>query len=99
MATNYVLTDFENARPRNLELLSHHPFTVVVFVGAIQAKIPFDLAAAMQQLGEKGRYIKIAGSGKNALDFHLAFYVGELAACRTRRRRKSSSVPRGTVGV
>jgi len=80
LATNYVLIDFENVRPKNLEILSSHPFTVFVFVGASQAKIPFDLAAAMQQLGEKARYIKTGGSGHNALDFHLAFYVGELAA-------------------
>lgn len=79
MPTNYVLIDFENVRPNNLELLSKHPFKVFVFVGANQAKIPYDLAAAMQQLGKDGEYLKIGGSGKNALDFHIAFYVGELA--------------------
>jgi hypothetical protein len=79
LPTNYVLIDFENVRPKNLEVLSSHPFKVFVFVGASQGKIPFDLAAAMQQLGENARYVKIAGNGKNALDFHLAFYVGELA--------------------
>ncbi|MEJ2690589.1 MAG: PIN domain-containing protein [Deltaproteobacteria bacterium] len=80
MPTNYVLIDFENIQPKNLEILSSHPFTVFVFVGAGQKKIPFDLAAAMQQLGDKARYIKIGGNGKNALDFHLAFYIGELVA-------------------
>ena len=50
-----------------------------VFVGASQTKIPYDLAAAMQQPGENGQYVKISGNGKNALDFHLAYYVGELA--------------------
>lgn len=79
MPTNYVLIDFENVRPKNLEILSNHPFKVFVFVGASQAKIPYDLAAAMQQLGEDAQYVKIGGNGKNALDFHLAFYVGELA--------------------
>lgn len=34
----------------------------------------------MQQLGADAQYIKIGGSGKNALDFHLAFYIGELSA-------------------
>jgi hypothetical protein len=77
--TNYVLIDFENVRPNNLELLSKHPFKVFVFVGANQAKIPYDLVAAMQKLGKDGKYLKIGGSGKNALDFHIAFYVGELA--------------------
>lgn len=79
LATNYVLIDFENVQPRNLEILSSHPFKVFVFVGASQARVPFELAAAMQQLGENAQYIKIGGSGKNALDFHMAFYIGELA--------------------
>lgn len=80
MVTNYVLIDFENVHPSNLEFLMQHPFKVLVFVGANQTKIPFELASAMQSLGESGRYIKIAGSGKNALDFHIAYYIGELAA-------------------
>ena len=80
MVTNYVLIDFENVRPSNLEVVQHHPFKVLVFVGANQAKVPFDLASAMQTLGNAGRYVKITGSGKNALDFHIAYYIGELAA-------------------
>ena len=80
MTTNYVLIDYENVHPRNLELLAEHPFKVFVFVGQNQAKIPFDLADSMQLLGKEARYIKIAGSGQNALDFHIAFYIGELAA-------------------
>ncbi|CAA0125029.1 Uncharacterised protein [Halioglobus japonicus] len=80
VATNYVLIDFENVQPSNLEVLKQHPFRVFVFVGANQTKIPFDLAVAMQALGESAQYIKISGSGKNALDFHIAYYVGELSA-------------------
>ena len=74
-----MLIDFENVQPKNLEVLSNHPFKVFVFVGASQAKLSYDLAAAMQQLGENAKYVKIGGNGKNALDFHLAFYVGELS--------------------
>lgn len=80
MATNYVLIDFENVQPSNLEVLKKHPFKVFVFVGANQTKVPIDLAAAMQALGESAQYVRIAGSGKNALDFHIAYYIGELAA-------------------
>lgn len=80
MPTNYVLIDFENVQPKNLEVLSRHPFKVLVFVGASQTKVPYDLAEAMQQLGENARYIKIGGNGNNALDFHIAFYVGELSS-------------------
>jgi len=80
LTTNYVLIDFENVRPKNLELLTEHPFKVFVFVGASQTKLPFDLADSMQLLGNDARYIKISGNGQNALDFHIAYYVGELAA-------------------
>ena len=78
--SNYVLIDFENVQPKNLELLAEHPLKVYVFVGENQAKIPFDLADSMQLLGKDARYIKIAGAGQNALDFHIAYYVGLLAA-------------------
>ncbi len=79
MATNYVLIDFENVHPKNLELLTKHPFKVFVFVGANQTKVPFDLADSMQFLGNDAKYIKISGNGQNALDFHIAYYIGELA--------------------
>ena len=79
MATNYVLIDYENVQPRNLEILADHPFEIIVFVGANQTRVPYELAAAMQDLGERASYIKISGNGQNALDFHIAFYVGQLS--------------------
>ena len=79
LATNYVLIDYENVQPKNLELLLKHPFKVYVFVGENQAKIPFDLADKMQLLGNDAVYKKISGNGQNALDFHIAYYIGELA--------------------
>ena len=78
--TNYILIDFENVQPRNLELLKQQPFKVFVFIGENQSKVPFALAEAMQCLGDNGKYIKISGSGPNALDFHIAYYIGQLAA-------------------
>jgi diadenosine tetraphosphate (Ap4A) HIT family hydrolase len=78
--TKYVLVDFENVQPRNLELLKEHPFRVLVFIGANQTKFPRHFVVAMQALGEQADYIEIAGSGPNALDFHIAYYIGELAS-------------------
>jgi hypothetical protein len=78
MRTNYVLIDFENVQPKNLALLNGHNFKVMVFVGAKQNKVPFDLAQALQSLGDKAEYIKISGTGSDALDFHIAFYIGQL---------------------
>lgn len=79
LPTNYVLIDFENVQPRNLDVLASHPFEVYVFVGANQTKVPYELAATMQKFGGNAKYIKMAGNGKNALDFHIAFYVGQLS--------------------
>ena len=78
--SKYVLVDFENVQPKNLELLKEHPFRVLVFIGANQTKFPRHFVVAMQALGEQADYVEIAGSGPNALDFHIAYYIGELAA-------------------
>ena len=80
MPTNYVLIDFENVQPKNLNILANHPFKVFVFIGANQTKVPRHVAVAMQALGDKARYVEIDGSGPNALDFHIAYYIGELSA-------------------
>jgi hypothetical protein len=74
-----VLIDFENVQPKNLEILKNHPFKIFVFVGANQTKVSCDLAFAMQSFGDNAQYIKISGNGKNALDFHIAFYIGQLS--------------------
>jgi hypothetical protein len=77
--TNYLLLDYENIHPKNLSLLSGHPFKVLVFAGANQTKVPLELAAALQPFGKAAEYITISGSGRNALDFHIAFTIGELS--------------------
>lgn len=79
MRTNYVLIDLENVQPASLAGLDAEFFKVLIFVGATQTKIPFELAAAAQNLGERAAYIKIGGVGSNALDFHIAYYIGKLA--------------------
>lgn len=80
MKTHFVLIDFENVQPENLTLLSGGPFAIKIFVGANQTKMPIALARAVQLLGPAAEYIQIAGNGRNALDFHIAYYIGRLAA-------------------
>jgi hypothetical protein len=79
MRINYVLIDLENVQPASLAGLDAEFFKVLIFVGASQTKIPFELASVAQGLGERAAYIKIAGNGTNALDFHIAYYIGRLA--------------------
>ena len=78
--TNYVLIDYENVQPTDLALLRNAPVKVKVFLGANQAKIPVALAAALQGLGANAEYVLLESSGSNALDFHIAYYIGLLSA-------------------
>lgn len=81
MKNNYVLIDYENVQPKSLAALrGEHVFKVYLFVGASQTKVTFEVVEAMQALGEHAKYIKISGNGPNALDFHIAYYIGQLAA-------------------
>ncbi|MCF7749610.1 NYN domain-containing protein [Bacillus subtilis subsp. subtilis] len=79
-ARNHVLIDYENVQPRTLAALRGPAFRVLVFVGAGQARISIDVAEALHALGPDARYIRCSGNGSNALDFHIAFYIGELAS-------------------
>jgi hypothetical protein len=78
--TNYVLIDYESVQPASIAVLEQECFKVMIFVGERQAKVSFEVAASLQRLGAKAAYVKMAGSGPNALDFHIAFYIGQLSA-------------------
>lgn len=79
MNMNYVLIDLENIQPEHLSVLTGQNFKILVFVGQNQSKISFDLVSAVQHLGKNAEYIKIQGNGPNALDFHIAFYIGQFS--------------------
>ncbi len=80
MKTNYVLIDFENVQPDSLQALNLDHVKIMVFVGANQAKISVAVATELQQMGGRAEYVKMAGSGRNSLDFHIAYYIGRLSA-------------------
>jgi hypothetical protein len=80
MRTNYVLIDFENLQPELLEALNLEHFRVMVFIGANQTKVTIEFASLLQRLGTRAQYLRISGNGRNALDFHIAFYLGEILA-------------------
>ncbi len=80
MKTEFVLVDFENVQPKNMAALIGGPFKIKVFLGAAQSKISLEMARALQAFGPDAEYIQIDGHGSNALDFHIAYYIGRLAA-------------------
>ena len=80
MKTEFVLIDFENTQPKDVASLNGGRYKIKVFLGAQQAKIPLETARALQALGPHAEYIQINGNGNNAVDFHIAYYIGRLAA-------------------
>ena len=81
MKKHYILIDYENVQTKSLSVLQGAPnqeFVITVFVGANQSKIPIELVSSMQSFGDKAEYVQITGSGRNALDFHIAYYLGAL---------------------
>jgi len=79
-STHYVLVDYENVQPTDVAVLRKGPFKVKIFLGARQPKIPVTLAATLQELGPKAEYVVLEAPGSNALDFHIAYYIGLLSA-------------------
>lgn len=81
MRTNYLLIDLENVQPSHLPLVADGPFKVKVFLGSQQTKLGTQLVRDLHAMGPDAvEYITIDGNGRNALDFHVAYYIGRLAA-------------------
>ena len=80
MRANYVLIDFESVQVKSLALLDGAHFRVRLFLGPNHTKVPSDLVLAMHDFGERAKYVKLDTPGPNALDFHIAYYLGSLAA-------------------
>jgi len=79
MRTNYVLIDYENVQASSLALLSEPHFYLRVFLGPNNTRLPTELAVSVHRLGQRADYIQLDTPGANALDFHIAYYLGQLA--------------------
>ncbi len=79
MKTNIILIDFENVQPKDLAPLRGRPFKLKVFCGVHQAKIPTGLVAELLPIGPDAELVPVQGTGRNALDFHIAYYIGRLS--------------------
>ncbi len=76
MTQSILLVDYENIGKIELGEI---PAGVLVpfFFGASQKSVPKEFLKAALNLRERFVAIDIEGQGKNALDFHIAYYLGE----------------------
>jgi hypothetical protein len=79
MAESVLLVDYENIGKIDLGAIPDG-VRVPFFFGASQRTVPTEFLKAALRLGERFVPIDIEGQGKNALDFHIAFYLGEYLA-------------------
>lgn len=49
-------------------------------------EISTEITVEVQRWGSKAEYVSIAGNGSNSLDFHIAFYIGQIAALHPNTR-------------
>ena len=78
MKTHYILIDYENVPVKSLALLKGDRFRVGVFLGPKNTRLATEFVLTMRELGEQGNYILLDAGGPNALDFHIAYYLGRL---------------------
>src|SRR5262249_30863599 len=79
MADSVLLVDYENIGKIDLAAIPDG-VRVPFFFGASQKSVRTEFLKAALKLGERFVPIDIEGQGKNALDFHIAFYLGEYLA-------------------
>lgn len=73
----YLFVDYENVHQLNVDKIKNDNVKVFMLVGSFQNRIPFEMVKKTQYLGSDLTWIKIASEGKNNLDFHLCYLLGE----------------------
>lgn len=76
---NHVFVDFENVKEMDFAALGNKPVTYTLLLGANQTRLDTDLVKELMKHAGSVEMIRLTSSGKNALDFALAYYVGRAA--------------------
>lgn len=73
---NHVFVDFENVHQVDLTLIGAKGVSFTLMVGVKQTKLDTDLVEKLMEHSASVRLVKLKSSGRNALDFALAYYLG-----------------------
>jgi hypothetical protein len=76
---NHVFIDFENVHQVDLTLIGAKSVSFTLMVGPKQTKLDSDLVEKLMAHSSSVHLVKLKSSGKNALDFALAYYLGRAA--------------------
>jgi hypothetical protein len=73
----HVFVDFENVKHVDLEVFGNRTVNFTLLVGVQQKNLPVELVGKMMEHAASVQLIRMAKPGKNALDFSLAYYLGQ----------------------
>jgi PIN domain-containing protein len=71
----YIYLDCENIAPRALGAMGPDQ-KVFLFLGEKSKKPDWGVTESIHAGGDKVEFVHISGQGNNALDFHIAYYLG-----------------------
>ncbi|HRJ71510.1 MAG TPA: PIN domain-containing protein [Terrimicrobiaceae bacterium] len=73
---NHVFVDFENVHEIDLSVIGSKSVSFMLLLGAKQTKLDAGLVEKMMEHAASVQLVRLATSGKNALDFALSYYIG-----------------------
>ncbi|STZ51638.1 PIN domain-containing protein [Neisseria dentiae] len=76
----HLLIDFENVQPQNLDKLPPDDTHIWLFLGVVHKMLPVSLVKSLLRFGERTHLVHLQKTGKNALDFYLSYYLGQITA-------------------
>jgi PIN domain len=76
---NHIFVDFENVHEVELSIIGQKSVSLTVLLGPKDTKLKTNLVEKILQHADSVHLIRLTSSGRNALDFTLAYYVGRAA--------------------
>lgn len=76
---NHVFVDFENVHQIDLSKIGGKSVSFLLLLGARQTRLDAELVEKLMPHSASVQLVRLASSGRNALDFTLAYYVGRAA--------------------
>lgn len=73
---NHVFVDFENIHQVDLAVIGSKAVCFTLLLGARQTKLDAVLVEKLMERAASAQLVRLTSSGRNALDFALAYYVG-----------------------
>jgi hypothetical protein len=77
---NYVFVDFENVAQIDHAVIGARTVHFTLLLGAKQTKLDAALVEKLLENAASVQLVRLSSSGKNALDFTLAYYLGRTAS-------------------